>query len=496
MTVRNLSRRDRDFFALVSRAALSNPFSDERLRLDLQIAQCPAAAPEALRLQRAAQRVRSRIERLEAGGLADIRDYGGEERTRMQSVFLFDIYHRFSTHFDRLIAAQLQSGDTPCRVPFFPEAMAAFAARGFDAAAACHQFAILFQLKRGYYFIEQGLVGQSASMKQFRLQLWNNVFTHDLRLYGLYLWNRMEDFSTLLLGETGTGKGTAAAAIGRSGFIPFDDRKGVFAESFMRNLIAVDLALYPEALIESELFGHRKGAFTGAIENHVGVFALCRPHGSIFLDEIGDVSLPIQVKLLQVLQARTFSPVGSHERLRFSGRVIAATNKPLAELRRNGLFRDDFYYRLCSDAITVPSLRQRIQEDRHEMGLILDHIVARLIGEPAPEIVAMVRQTIRTQVGENYAWPGNVRELEQAVRRILLKKEYRGDHPPPADDARARLLEGVAAGRLDADGVLGGYCALLYRRHGSYEAVARLTRLDRRTVKRYVKMAAENPGDR
>ena len=117
----------------------------------------------------------------------------------------------------------------------------------------------------------------------------------------------------MLLGETGTGKGTAAAAIGRSGYIPFDERQGRFAESFMRGFIALNLSQFPETLIESELFGHRKGAFTGAVEAHQGVLARCSPYGAIFLDEIGDVPVPVQIKLLQVLQERTFCPVGSHE---------------------------------------------------------------------------------------------------------------------------------------------------------------------------------------
>src|SRR5256885_4529537 len=143
----------------------------------------------------------------------------------------------------------------------------------------------------------------------------------------------MEEFSTLLLGETGTGKGTAAAAIGRSGFIPYDDKQHRFAESFTRSFVALNLSQHPETLIESELFGHRKGAFTGAVEAHEGIFARCSPHGAIFLDEIGDVSTPVQIKLLQVVEDRTFSPVGSHERQRFRGRVISATHKPLHELR-------------------------------------------------------------------------------------------------------------------------------------------------------------------
>jgi transcriptional regulator with PAS, ATPase and Fis domain len=101
------------------------------------------------------------------------------------------------------------------------------------------------------------------------------------------------------------------------------------------------------------LFGHKRGAFTGAIDAHEGVFSRCSAHGAIFLDEIGDVSRPVQIKLLQVLQERTFSPVGSREKLRFRGRVIAATHQPLDDLRDRKIFRDDFFYRLCSDVIVV-----------------------------------------------------------------------------------------------------------------------------------------------
>jgi DNA-binding NtrC family response regulator len=126
--------------------------------------------------------------------------------------------------------------------------------RGFSADEATRFFAIFFQIRRAAHFIEQGLIGRSACMKEFRRRLWQNVFTHDIRTYERGLWNRMEDFSTLLLGETGTGKGAAAAAIGRSAFIPFDTRKGTFAESFTRGFVGVNLSQFPETLIESELF--------------------------------------------------------------------------------------------------------------------------------------------------------------------------------------------------------------------------------------------------
>jgi transcriptional regulator with GAF, ATPase, and Fis domain len=329
-------------------------------------------------------------------------------------------------------------------------------------------------------------------MKEFQRHLWNNVFTHDLRRYERSLWNRMEDFSTLLLGETGTGKGTAAAAVGRSAFIPFDPRRGCFAESFTRTFVSLNLSQFPEALIESELFGHRKGAFTGAVEAHEGLFARCSPHGAIFLDEIGDVSVPVQIKLLQVLQDRVFSPVGSHERRQFRGRVIAATNRPLAELRARGLFRDDFYYRLCSDTITVPPLRQRLREDSRELDDLLSHVLTRIAGTPDPELLVLVRKVLRESVGPQYEWPGNVRELEQAVRRILLTLRYVPDTAAEPSDRKQQFLAAFLEGRLDADALLAGYCALLYEQSHNLEEVARRTNLDRRTVKRYLAFHNEN----
>jgi len=327
-------------------------------------------------------------------------------------------------------------------------------------------------------------------MHTLRLNLWNNVFTCNIGLYDSHLWQRMEDFSTLLLGETGTGKGAAAAAIGRSCFIPFDPAKGRFTESFTRNFISMNLSQYPETLIESELFGHRKGAFTGAVENHEGVFSRCSPHGSIFLDEIGDLSVPVQIKLLQVLQDRTFSPVGSHERLRFHGRVIAATNRPLDEMRRSGQFRDDFYYRLCSDTITVPPLRRRVAESPGELEVMIAHLLEKMLGEAREDIVSLVIDVLRRDLPPGYSWPGNVRELEQAVRRILLTRTYSGD--TSAGVATGLVSAGMAEGTIDAHTLLANYCRQLYARFGTYEEVARCMRLDRRTVKKYLQGAPQH----
>ena len=299
----------------------------------------------------------------------------------------------------------------------------------------------------------------------------------------------MEDFSTLLLGETGTGKGSAAAAIGRAGFIPYLPAERRFAASFADAFIATNLSQFSEALIESELFGHVKGAFTGAIGNHAGLFERCNAHGALFLDEIGEVSVPVQIKLLHVLQDRVFTPVGGHERKRFSGRVIAATNRSLDELRREGRFRDDFFYRLCSDVIEMPSLRRRIADAPGELEQLVRLLVKRIAGTEDAELADRVLEALEASVPRDYAWPGNVRELEQAVRRILLTGRYAGDLVDASPSDEDALLARLRAGELTASELLGQYCALLYRRYGTYAEVAKRTGLDPRTSRKYVEGA-------
>lgn len=481
-----LSARDREFLGLLAEAAATNPFSDEYNALLLKIAECDASAPAEDRYKKIVARMSGEVRRMEEGLSIDVRQYAGDDRQLLSHAIMFDVYHRYLPSLDQLISSQIEAGERLVPAPFADELLRLLARRGFSDGEAQRYFAILYQIRRAFFFIDRGLVGRSESMKRLRRHLWNNVFTHDIRLYERYLWNRMEDFSTMLLGETGAGKGAAAAAIGRSGFIPFDGKKKAFAESFARSFTSLNLSQFPESLIESELFGHKKGAFTGAVEAHEGIFARCSSCGAIFLDEIGDASVPIQIKLLHVLQDRMFSPVGSHEMLRFRGRIIAATNKPLDSLRRAGQLRDDFFYRLCSDVITVPSLRQRIAEEPAELEDLIALTVRRLTGESAPGTVSMVRRALLASLGTDYAWPGNVRELEQAVRRVLLTRQYQCDWTADAPDLCGKLQAGIAEGKLDADALLSGYCRLLYQRLGTYEEVARRVKLDRRTVKAYI----------
>jgi transcriptional regulator with PAS, ATPase and Fis domain len=488
MKKRQLREADRDFYRAIGEVISANPFSEARTELERAIIGGPAA-DEKKTTARLIARVDDRLARTFDGQSRTAMQFQGEDRTLVRQGMLFHLFHQYCIDFDNHIRQQIDKGDEPCRLSFAGRLLADMTCCGFSRQEAACYFALFFQMRRAYYFIDR-IIGTSRCMQDLRRDLWNNIFTHDIGLYEKHLWNRMEDFSTMLLGQTGTGKGLAASAIGRSGYIPLDEKRDCFAESFTRAFVPLNLSQFPEQLLESELFGHKKGAFTGAIENHDGVFSRCSQYGAIFLDEIGEVGIPVQIKLLQVLQDRTFSPVGSHAKKRFQGRVIAATNRPLNDLRQKGLFRDDFYYRLCSDIIVVPPLHQRLQENSGELGELLAHVITTIVGRPAPELEGRVVEHLHHSLPPSYHWPGNVRELGQAVRRILLKERYEGDMAAAESPVIAdKFTEGFSRGEYTAQELLSAYCRYLYKKFGTYEEVARLTGLDRRTAKKHIENA-------
>jgi two-component system NtrC family response regulator/two-component system response regulator HydG len=221
--------------------------------------------------------------------------------------------------------------------------------------------------------------------------------------------------TVLILGESGTGKELVAQALHEES--PRADKP----------FIKVNCAALSESLLESELFGHEKGAFTGAIGLKEGRFELA-DGGTLFLDEIGEVSPALQVKLLRVLQQREFERVGGTRTLKVDVRLVAATNRDLAEMVKTGKFREDLYYRLNVVAVTLPPLRDR----KGDIPALVTHFIATYAKAYGKEIKALAAGTLNALLSHD--WPGNVRELENVVERaVVLCKgtELNGDDLPP-----------------------------------------------------------------
>ena len=360
-----------------------------------------------------------------------------------------------------------------------------------------HAFACFFQIRRAFHFTFHFIVGSSTAAARLRKAAWESVFTRDMHQYLRLLYRRMADFTTLIVGPSGTGKELVARAIGFSRYIPFNVKTLTFAEDFTGSFHALNLPALSPTLIESELFGHRRGAFTGALADRAGWLEVCRPLGTVFLDEVGEIDAAIQVKLLRVLQTRTFQRLGDTQTRTFGGKIMAATNRDLATEMRRGHIREDFYYRLCSDMIRTPALREIIEESPDELRN-LTLFIAQRVTEPKgekvdPDQLALAHKEaesladevvrwVNKELGRTYPWPGNFRELEQCVRNILVRKEYR-PAMLPGKGARQDLAQAVASGSLTVDQLLRRYCTVVQAQTMNYEETARRLGIDRRTVK-------------
>ena len=212
------------------------------------------------------------------------------------------------------------------------------------------------------------------------------------------------DSTVLILGETGTGKELIARAVHRR------------SKRANRAFVKVNCAAIPQSLIASELFGHEKGAFTGALQRRVGRFEAANG-GTLFLDEVGELPMETQIALLRVLQEKEFERVGSNHPISVDVRVIAATNRDLGAAVAAGTFRADLFYRLNVVPIAVPSLRERAED----IPLLVEYFVARYSRESCKSIRRVSQQTLQRLRG--YRWPGNIRELQNVVERAVILSE-------------------------------------------------------------------------
>lgn len=417
---------------------------------------------------------------------------GSDQDMRLyEELVLFVLYHRYREGFDRAIYDGLHRlGNRRGTVwGSFTEDWEHYCRAGTCEMAmvgeAAHLFACFFQIRRAFGNIYTMIIGGSRPAVELRAGVWQSIFSHDMRRYRRVLFDRMADYTTLVVGPTGTGKELVARAVGLSRYIPFDPKTRSFTEDFVGAFHTVNLSALSPTVIESELFGHKRGSFTGASADRTGWLEVCPPHGAVFLDEIGELDPVIQVKLLRVVQTRQFSRLGETTEREFRGKIIAATNRDLVQAMHDGRFREDFYYRLCSDVIRTPSLAERLRSDGGELASLLEHICCRLVGEQAAaELAQEAQEWIAANLGADYAWPGNVRELEQCVRGVLIRRHYQPATAAPesrddCDDLAAQLRRGD----LTAKELLARYCRVMYQLTGSYEGAAQRLGLDRRTVK-------------
>ena len=409
------------------------------------------------------------------------------DATLYEGAVVYMLYHRYYPRLEEELAAQ-RAGDARARWGFYREFERDWRewlyppeSRPLSAFPAPHMFAFFFQLARAFHQIFESIIGSSAPAARLRAAVWQSIFTHDLHRYRRNLYARMGDLVTLVTGPSGTGKELVARAIALSRYVPFDPRTLRFEDDPASHFHPIHIAALTGTLVESELFGHRRGAFTGAAQDRKGWLEACPPLGAVFLDEIGELAPDVQVKLLRMIETRLFSAVGESAPRRFEGKLIAATNRDLAVEIRKGQFREDLYYRLCSDLIRTPSLRQQMDESPAVLRDLVRFLAGRIAGEDGDAVASEAMVFIETRLPADYAWPGNYRELEQCIRNVLVRKEYA---PPPASPSQTSdIFDEARAGTLSADALLSRYCTLVYAQTGSYEGAAARLGIDRRTVK-------------
>ncbi len=398
-------------------------------------------------------------------------------------------YHGFRDVLGTLIEGAYTQGYSDRTVPFYKEYRDLYdryvepiSPFLHSAYTAEHIFAYGFQVRRAYFFIYRFIVGTSSQITRLRARVWQSIFTHNLERYQQVLYGQMHEFISLVTGPSGSGKELVARALAMTRYIPYNQKTGRFEEDFTQSLYPLNLSAISATLMESELFGHCKGAFTGALADRKGYLEECGRWGTVFLDEIGDVDVGVQVKLLRVLQTRQFQRLGSTDTRRFEGKVIAATNVDLVEAIRAEQFRSDLYYRLCADHIETPSLGAILKDDPKEIRYLVRHISRRMLAvDDAEQLTSEVCEWIETGLGNTHQWPGNFRELEQCVKNVMIQKSYHPQNLNQAADDAAPNFDGMTLAQIQTY-----FVTRVYAREQNYEQTARLLEVDSRTIRKYI----------
>ena len=275
------------------------------------------------------------------------------------------------------------------------------------------------------------------------------------------------DSTVLLTGESGTGKELVARAI------------HLLSPRADQEFVPVDCSALVETLLESELFGHVKGSFTGALQTKHGLFELAN-HGTFFFDEISNLSLNIQAKLLRVIQEREFMQVGSQKRIKLDIRIIASSNRDLKEAIKAGTFREDLYYRLSVIPIHLPPLRERTGD----IALLVDHFLSKYSQKGHREVTGISSGVLKLL--SDYAWPGNVRELEHTIERIVILEDgaiIQPEHLPSFISQRQGEFQVFSDENYTLDELEKRYIQFILRRtKGRRQEAARILGINRKTL--------------
>jgi len=489
------NRQDRVLLEAVAELAYQNPFLPGRIDLEKKALGSESVDVDSVWSRRADFDVSTpnhtlilkRLETLIENSRSRLHQASTQEVSLFGDAALYLLYNRYSSPMADLIRDTSRMTQSVTFYDAFVQDLDGFFSADprlvADRPAPDHLFASFFQIRRAFHMIFSYIVGVSMPAARLRAMVWQSVFTHDMRRYRRSLFGQMGDFTTLITGPSGTGKELVARAIGLSRFVPFDAVKKTFRADYRDVFFALNLTALSPTLIESELFGHRRGSFTGAVEDRTGWLEQCPALGTVFLDEIGEVEKSIQVKLLRVLQHRTFQRLGETQERHFPGKIICATNRDLFREMEAGQFRHDLYYRLCADIVQTPSLREQLDDREDELANLVTFISRRVAGDEESEVLSREVVTwVTEQLGTGYPWPGNVRELEQCVRNVLIRNEYNPPRRRTQSGVRT-LVDRITNGELSAEELMTHYCTLVYSQTGSYVETARKIGLDRRTVK-------------
>jgi hypothetical protein len=421
-----------------------------------------------------------------------------------QGAALYSLWDRFGDRLQKII------DEDGTEVPFYDDFVRAyqdlfghpsFGDPALRVPEPRHLLALYYQARRAAWFITRKIAGRSPAACRSRAAIWRAILGSDLCTYARDFYRSMDEFPVLITGETGTGKELAAECIGWSRYLPFDPGTRRFAAKYADDFHARSLCEASSELLESTLFGHKKGSFTGAVADAQGYFGMPREHGTLFLDEAGEIPLHVQPKLLRPFQKREYVPVGEARPRKMHGRLVFATHRDLQAMSAGGTFREDLYERMNGFRVHMPPLRELCAE-----GGLLDY-VARFVAERIDGLDQQCEKTLRAMrflqdTKGDYDWPRNVRELKNEVDRFLLDEGARepvaSSEPPPGPAASPVAPESVClssgilgprakVGDIDREELLRAYVTQIYVSTGlNIAETARRTGFNRRTVPRWI----------